>query len=71
MNESKVSKSFLKVIGYAGYLLLVTFSAIFAMISLFAFVLSIIEKDILSVLACVAAGIIASIMWSVRKDTLV
>ena len=71
MEESKVSKKFLAIIGYAGSLLLLTFSGVFAMIALFALVLSVVEKDLLSVLACVAAGVISWIMWSVRKDTLV
>lgn len=71
MEESKVSKKFLVIIGFAGSLLLTVFSGIFAMISLSALVISVIEKDLLSVLACVAAGVISWIMWSVRKDTLV
>ena len=71
MEESKVSKKFLAVIGFAGSVLLTIFSGIFAMISLSALVISVIEKDLLSVLACVAAGVISWIMWSVRKDTLV
>ena len=71
MEESKVSKKFLAVIGFAGSVLLTIFSGIFAMISLSALVASVIEKDLLSVLACVAAGVISWIMWSVRKDTLV
>ena len=71
MEESKVSKKFLAVIGFAGSALLTIFSGIFALISLSALVVSVIEKDLLSVLACVAAGVISWIMWSVRKDTLV
>lgn len=71
MEESKVSKKFLAVIGFAGSVLLTIFSGIFAMISLSALVVSVIEKDLLSILACVAAGVISWIMWSVRKDTLV
>lgn len=71
MEESKVSKKFLAVIGFAGSVLLTIFSGIFAMISLSALVISVIEKDLLSVLACVAAGVISWIMWSIRKDTLV
>ncbi len=71
MEESKVSKKFLAVIGFAGSVLLTIFSGIFAMISLSALVVSVIEKDLLSVLACVAAGVISWITWSVRKDTLV
>lgn len=71
MEESKVSKKFLVVIGFAGSLLLTVFSGIFAMISLSALVVSVIEKDLLSVFACVAAGVISWITWSVRKDTLV
>ena len=71
MEDSKVSKGFIKALGYAGYILMTIFSGIFAMISVFALALSVIEKNFLSVLACVFAGAIALILWSVRKDTLV
>lgn len=68
--ESMVSKTFMKVVGILGCLFLTVMSGIFAMLSLFALVLSIVDKDIVSVMGSVAAGLIAWIMWSVRKDTL-
>ena len=69
--DSMVSKTFMKVIGFAGCVLLTTFAGIFAMVSLSALVVSIIEKDLFSVMAAIAAGIITKILWDVRKDTLV
>ena len=69
--EQMVSKTFLKVLGFAGSLLLTIFSGLFAMVSLSCLVVSIIEKDFFSVIASLAAGVVAWTMWSVRKDTLV
>lgn len=69
--ESMVSKTFLKVIGFAGSVLLTIFSGLFALISLSCLVLSIIDKDVVSVIGCLASGFIAWVMWSIRKDTLV
>ena len=69
--ESMVSKTFLKVIGFAGSVLLTIFSGLFALISLSCLVLSIIDKDVISVIGCLASGFIAWVMWSIRKDTLV
>ena len=66
-----VSKTFLKVIGFAGSVLLTIFSGLFALISLSCLVLSIIDKDVISVIGCLASGFIAWVMWSIRKDTLV
>ena len=69
--DSMVSKTFMKVIGFAGCALLTTFAGIFAMVSLAALVVSIVEKDLFSVMAAIVAGIITKILWDVRKDTLV
>lgn len=69
--ESMVSKTFLKVIGFAGSVLLTIFSGVFAMISLSALVVSVIEKDFFSVVVSAGAGFLAWMFWSIRKDTLV
>lgn len=69
--KTKTLNLIITVLGYFGSLLLTVFSGLFAMISLSALVLSIIEKDLLSVVACGAAGFIAWMMWDIRKDTLV
>jgi hypothetical protein len=69
--EKKVLNAFIKAIGFAGSLLLTIFAGIFAMISLSALIVSIIEKDFYSVIACLASGVIAWVLWDVRKDTLV
>lgn len=71
MEKSIVSKALLKVIGFAGSLFLTILSGIFALMALSALFMSVIEKDFVSVIGCVASGIIAWILWSVRKDTLI
>ena len=68
---SKATKVCLKLIGFASSLLLTIFAGIFAMMSLSALFLSIIEKDLISVLGCAAAGFVAWTCWSIRKDPLV
>lgn len=66
-----VSKTFLKVVGFMGCIFLTLMSGVFAMLSLFALVLSVVDKDVVSVMGSITAGLIAWVMWSVRKDTLV
>ena len=69
--ESKVSKTFFKVVGFAGSLMLTIFSGMFAFVSLSALFFSIVEKDFFSVIACIASAVIAWALWSIRRDTLV
>ena len=69
--SSKAMKTFLKVLGFAGSLFLTIFAGIFAMISLSALFISIIEQDFYSVIGCLASGVVAWILWDIRKDTLV
>lgn len=69
--ESMVSKTFLKVIGFSASLLLTIFAGVFAMLSIGSLVMSIVDRDILSVILSAFAGFVAWMLWSVRKDTLV
>lgn len=69
--ESKVSKTFLKVIGFFASLLLTIFAGVFAMLSIGSLVMSIVDSDILSVILSAFAGFVAWMLWSVRKDALV
>ena len=57
-------------IGFGVSLFLTICSGIFALISLSALVISIIEKDLFSVIASVFAGFVAFIIWDVRRDLL-
>lgn len=66
-----VSKTFLKVIGFAGCVMLTIFAGIFAMCALCCTIMSIVDKDILSVILAIFCALVAWIIWSVRKDTLV
>lgn len=68
--ESMVSKTFLKVIRFAASLMLTLFSGLFALVSLSCLFASIIERDVISVVGCVATGFIAWVMWNVRRDVL-
>lgn len=66
-----VSKTFIKVMGFAGSVLLTIFAGIFAMMAICCIVMSVIDKDIISVILAAFCGLVAWIIWSVRKDTLV
>lgn len=71
MMDSMVSKTFLKVLGFAGCVMLTIFAGLFAMCSLCCTIMSIIDKDIFSVILAIFCGFVAWMIWSVRKDTLV
>lgn len=68
--ETMVSKTFTKVIGFFASLLLSLFAGLFAMLSLSSLIMSIVDKDFLSVVLSAFAGFVAWMIWSVRKDTL-
>lgn len=69
--ESMVSKTFTKVIGFAGSLFLTLFAGLFGFISVSALVMSVIDKDILTVAASAAAGFAGWMCWELRKTPLV
>ena len=71
METSKAMKSFLKVLGFASSLFPTIFAGVFAMMSLSALIVSIIEQDLFSVIGCIASGVVAWILWDIRKDPLV
>lgn len=71
MEESMVSKTFLKVIGLGASIMLTVFAGIFALVSIACLVCSIVEQDFLAVAGSAASGFLAWMMWSIRKDTLV
>lgn len=66
--ESKVSKTFLKVIGFFASLLLTLFAGLLGYTSIACLVMSIIEGDVLTASASIAAGVAAFFCWSVRRD---
>jgi hypothetical protein len=68
--ETKVTKLAYKIICFMSSLLLTLLAGVFAFMSLSAFFLSIIEKDLVSVIGCVVAGFLAWVTWSVRRDLL-
>lgn len=68
---SMVSKAFAKIIGFAGSLFLTLFAGMFGFISVSALIMSVIDKDILTVAASAAAGFAGWMCWNIRKDTLV
>ena len=68
---SMVSKAFAKIIGFAGSLFLTLFAGMFGFISVSALVMSVIDKDILTVAASAAAGFAGWMCWELRKEPLV
>lgn len=66
--KTKVDKLIMWVIGTLQSLFLTTMSGIFALISMSALIISVIDKDLFSVIASAAAGLLAWITWDVRRD---
>lgn len=71
MEESMVIKTFIKAVGVGASILLTVFACLFAMASLGCLVMSVIQKDILSVILSAFCGFVAWMLWSVRKDVLI
>lgn len=69
--KAMVSKTFMKVIGFAGSLMLTLFAGLWGFISLLALFMSIIEGDLFNMVGCVAAGAAAWFCWSLRREPLV
>ena len=69
--KAMVSKTFMKVIGFAGSLFLTLFAGLFGFISVSALFMSIIEGDLFNMVGCVAAGLAACWCWALRKVPLI
>lgn len=68
--KSMVSKTLIKVIGFAGSLLLTLFAGMWSLVSLSALFMLIIEHDLMNIIGCVVAGAAALFCWSLRKKPL-
>ena len=64
-------KTFLKVLGFAGYVLLTSFATMFAIASVMAFISMFTDSLIFGLFGTVSAGFLAYTCWTIRKDTLV
>ena len=69
--DSTVSRTFMKVIGFLGSLFLTLFAGLFGFICLSALFMSIIEGDLMNMVGCAVAGLVAYWCWSLRKAPLV
>lgn len=69
--KAMVSKAFLKAVCFSGCVMLTLFAGLFALASISCLVVSVIEKDILSVILSAFCGFVAWMIWPIRKDTLV
>ena len=68
--EKKASKVFIKILGFLGNLLMTLFTGMFAMITLAALYWSIVDRDLISVVGCIAAGTVTYVSYNVRRNTL-
>ena len=68
--KSMVSKTFVKVLGFLSSLFLTTFAGIFGFVSLACLVMSIINKDFIEVIGCIAFACAGFWCWSLRKEVL-
>lgn len=69
--KQKAIDIFIKVLGFVGSIFLTIMAGVLAMLSLFALVMSVVDKEFVSIIGCIGAGVAAWILWSIRKDTLV
>ena len=69
--ESMGSKTFLKVVGIGASIFLTLCAGLFAMCAICCLIMSIVGKDILSVILAALCGFVAWMLWSVRKDVLI
>lgn len=68
--ESKAGQVLLKTIGFLSSLMMTFFTGMFALITLAAFICSIVDRDLISVLGCIAAGAVTYVSYNVRRNTL-
>lgn len=68
--EPMVSKTFMKVIGFFASLLLTLFAGLFGLVSVSCLIMSIIEGDMFTASASIAAAVVAIFCWSMRKEVL-
>lgn len=61
---------FLKIMGFLGSALLTIFAGIFGLMTVAALVDSIIDPSVFSVIGCAGCAVVAWILWSIRKHTL-
>lgn len=62
---------FLKVIGFAGSLLLTLFAGVLALMAISIFIVSITDGDLIAAGASIACAFLSALCWSIRKNTLV
>lgn len=67
----KVIDIFLKVLGFAGYLLLTFFAGMLALMAISIFIVFIIDGELIAVGASIACALLSALCWSIRKDILV
>lgn len=70
MNE-KTNEAIIKAIGIAGYLLLTLASITFGILACVAFVTIFTGDGIFGLMGLIANAVVASAIWSIRKNALV
>ena len=68
--KEKTLGAIIRILNIGASLLLTIFSGITAFISLTCFFMSIVDKSFVSFIGSVLFGIVACILWSIRRDTL-
>lgn len=69
--NAKLNKLVYKATGYMGYIFLLLFAGLWGLSSIGIFVMSIIDRSILSVIISAICGLCSWVCWTIRKDTLV
>lgn len=67
----KIINTIIRVIGFAGSVLLTLFAGMFALVGIGAFVATVITPSVIGVIGSVGMFGCACVCWSVRRDVLV
>ena len=70
METTKFDKNLVRVLDFAGYILLTFFAVMFALVACIAFCSMFSDNFVAGLIGTVGASALAYIIWSIRKDIL-
>jgi hypothetical protein len=71
MEKTIIEKALIKALGIAGCILMTVFAGTFALVGLCAFIMTIIEPNVIGVIGCVGLFGCSLICWENRREMLV
>lgn len=68
METSKINKTIGKVVEFLGQVFLTLLSGVFGLMAIVCLIVSIVEKDLFSVVGCLGFAGSAWVCWNIRRD---